>query len=73
MLATSQDSRFPTTISSKQDQEGIVEKLMAGYMNKLTSKSTTQPNLHLMFLNIGHLWRSPLSLYHPVVVWRVLI
>ena len=72
MSATSQDSRFPTTVGGKQSKGGIVDKLMTGYMNKLTSKSASEPQLHLMFLEVAHLLRSPLYLYHPATIWQVL-
>ncbi len=71
MLATSQDSRFPTTVGGKS-KSGTVDKLMTGYMNKLVSKSASKPNLQLMFLEVAHLLRSPLYLYHPAVIWQVL-
>ena len=71
MLATSQDSRFPTTLGG-QSREGMLDKLMTGYMNKLISRSATEPSLHLKFLEIAHLLRSPLYLYHPAVIWQVL-
>ena len=71
MSATSQDSRFPTTAGGKQSKGGI-NKLMTGYMNKLISKSASEPQLHLMFLEVAHLLRSPLYLYHPATVWQVL-
>ena len=72
MLATSQDSRFPTTVGSQQSKHGTVDKLMTGYMNKLLRKSSAEPSLHLLFLEVSHLLRSPLSLYHPAVIWRVM-
>ena len=72
MLATAQDSRFPTTVGGKQSKGGIVDKLMTGYMNKLISKSASEPQLHLMFLEVAHLLRSPLYLYHPATIWQVL-
>ena len=72
MLATSQDSRFPTTVGVKQSKGGTVNKLMTGYMNRLLTKSTSEPNLHLMFLEVAHLLRSPLYLYHSAVMWQVL-
>ncbi|MBW4534806.1 MAG: hypothetical protein KME09_12805 [Pleurocapsa minor HA4230-MV1] len=72
MLATSQDSRFPTTVGGEQSKEGTVNKLMTGYMNRLLAKSASEPNLHLMFLEVAHLLRSPLYLYHPAVMWQVL-
>ena len=72
MFATTQDSRFPTTTGGKQSKGGIVDKLMTGYMNKLKSKSASEPKLHLMFLEVAHLLRSPLYLYHPATIWQVL-
>ena len=73
MLATSQDSRFPTTVGGKQSKGGTADKLMKGYMNRLISKSASEPQLHLMFLEVAHLLRSPLYLYHPATIWQVLI
>ena len=72
MLATSQDSRFPTTVGGKQSKGGTVDKLMKGYMNRLINKSASEPQLHLMFLEVAHLLRSPLYLYHPATIWQVL-
>ena len=72
MMATTQDSRFPTTVGGKQSKEGTADKLMKGYMNRLISKSASEPQLHLMFLEVAHLLRSPLYLYHPATIWQVL-
>ena len=72
MLATTQDARFPTTTGGKSSQGGTVEKLMTSYMNQLISKAAVDPTLHLTFLEIAHLLRSPFYFYHPAVVWRVL-
>ncbi|MEL6495540.1 MAG: FAD-dependent monooxygenase, partial [Cyanobacteria bacterium J06623_7] len=49
MLATSQDSRFPTTVGGQQNQGNAINKLMTGYMNQLVAKSALKPDLHLMF------------------------
>jgi 2-polyprenyl-6-methoxyphenol hydroxylase-like FAD-dependent oxidoreductase len=72
MLATSQDSRFPTTVGGQQRKNRPIDKLMTGYLNRLLAKSASEPNLHLMFLEVAHLLRSPLYFYHPAVVWQVL-
>lgn len=73
MLATSQDSRFLTTVGGQQSKNRTLDKLMTGYMNRLLTKSASEPNLHLMFLEVAHLLRSPLYLYHPAVMWQVLV
>ena len=70
-LATSQDARFPTTIGGI-DKPNIIDNLMAGYANKLIDKSIYEPQLHLLFLEVTHLLRSPLALYHPKVMLQVL-
>ncbi|MEN9517920.1 MAG: hypothetical protein RLZZ381_508 [Cyanobacteriota bacterium] len=72
MLATSQDSRFPTTVGGQQRKNRPIDKLMTGYMNRLLAKSASEPNLQVMFLEVAHLLRSPLYFYHPAVVWQVL-
>ena len=72
LLATSQDARFPDTVGGKSSKGGVVDRLMTGYMNKLIAKSAVEPDLHLKFLEIAHLLRSPLYFYHPAVVWQVL-
>ena len=72
MMATSQDSRFPTTVGGEPSKDGMVNKLMTGYMNRLTRKSTLEPKLHLTFIEVAHLLRSPLSFYHPATIWRVM-
>ena len=71
MMATSQDSRFPSTVG-RINKEGIVNQLITGYMNRLLRKSAVEPRLHVMFMEVAHLLRSPLSLYHPAVIWQVL-
>ena len=71
-MATSQDSRFPSTVGGQQKKAGVVAKLMTAYMNRLVSASANKPSLHLTFIEVTHLLRSPLYLYHPAVVWQVL-
>ena len=70
-LATSQDSRFPTMVGGK-NQPNAIERLMAGYANKLIDRSMSEPQLHLLFLEVTHLLRSPLALYNPKVIFKVL-
>ena len=70
-LATSQDTRFPTTVGGT-NKPSIIGNLMTGYANKLMNKSMHEPELHLLFVEVTHLLRSPLALYHPRVVLQVL-
>ena len=72
MVATSQDSRFPTTVGSQQKKAGVVDKLMTVYMNRLVAESANKPSLRITLIEISHLLRSPLYLYHPATIWQVL-
>lgn len=72
-LATTQDSRFPTTtppeIQSRKTQLG---QLMQWYSKRLLNGANSDPTLHTLMMEVVHLLKSPLALYHPKVVLRVL-
>ena len=69
-LATGQDSRFPTTSGgSKPSRLG---GLLHWYTDRLLQLANSDPDLHTLFMEIAQLLKSPLALYHPKVVFRVL-
>lgn len=69
-LATGQDLRFPTTSGgSKPSRLG---GLLHWYTERLLDRANSDANLHTLFIEIAHLLKSPLALYHPKVVFRVL-
>lgn len=69
-LATTQDSRFLTTQGRKLP--GRMSKLMTWYTKRLLLKTNSDPSLHTTLLQVAHLLKSPLALYQPSVVLRVL-
>ena len=69
-LATGQDSLFPTTSGgSKPSRLG---GMLHGYTERLLELANSDPNLHTLFIEVAHLLKSPLALYHPKIVFRVL-
>ena len=70
MLATGQDSRFPTT-AGRVDSSWI-GKLFGWYTQQLIESASLDADLHTLFLEISQLLKSPLALYHPKIVFRVL-
>lgn len=69
-LATAQDSRFPTTQGRKLP--GRMSKIMAWYTKRLLMKTNSDASLHTLLIEVAHLLKSPLALYHPSVILRVL-
>jgi hypothetical protein len=70
MVATGQDSRFPTT-AGRVDSSWI-GKLFGWYTQQLIESASLDADLHTLFLEISQLLKSPLALYHPKIVFRVL-
>jgi 2-polyprenyl-6-methoxyphenol hydroxylase-like FAD-dependent oxidoreductase len=69
-IATGQDSRFPTTQGGKEF--GALAKLLDRYMGGMIQTAHTDPKIYQQIIEVAHCLKSPLSLYHPQVVWRVL-
>lgn len=69
-LATGRDSRFPTTVG--RTQPGLLENLLGWYTQQALERVRSDAELHTLFMEIGHLLKSPLELYRPEVVLRVL-
>lgn len=70
-LATAQDSRFPTT-AGRIETGFKGDQLLQRYTARLMRKTTSDPHLHTRLTEVAHLLRSPLWLYHPDTVFRVL-
>lgn len=69
MVATSQDSRFLTTAG--RSEPGWLGKLLHGYTNQVLQRVNEDPELHILLMEIAHLIRSPIALYHPGTMMRV--
>jgi hypothetical protein len=74
-LATTQDLDFPTTTHFPAIQgrkKTGLGKLMQWYSKRLLSSTTDDSDLHTLMMEVAHLLKSPLALYYPKVVLRVL-
>jgi hypothetical protein len=70
MLATEQDLRFATTKGgSKPVSKG---GFLDVYMQRLLKLTNSDPKMNALLMEVGHLLKSPLALYHPQVVFQVL-
>lgn len=68
-LATSQDSQFPTTQGRREVSSGGL--LLSWYTNRLLQLTNSDPHTYTQLIQIVNLLRSPLQLYHPKVILRV--
>ncbi len=75
-LATMQESSFPTTKRfpeiPRRKSTGALGKLMRWYSQRLFKIANTDSDLHTLVIEVAQLLKSPLALYHPKVVLRVL-
>lgn len=67
-LATSQDSLFLTTQGRREVSN---DGLLNWYTNRLLQLTNSDPHAHTQLIQIVNLLRSPLQLYHPKVIFRV--
>jgi len=70
MIATSQDSRFPTTAG--RNEPGKLGSVLGWYMQHLEIMASEQSSIQTLVMEIAHLLKSPIALYHPNIVLRVL-
>ena len=70
MLATGMDLRFPTTFGKSKPSRS--SGLMQWYIDRLLLLANEDGDLHTLFMEITHLLKSPLALFHPKVIFRVL-
>ncbi len=70
MLATGQNLRFSTTQGgSKPIKSG---GFLQAYTERLLKLTNSDPNMNALLMEVAHLLKSPLALYHPQVVFQVL-
>jgi 2-polyprenyl-6-methoxyphenol hydroxylase-like FAD-dependent oxidoreductase len=70
-LATGFDSKFPTTKGAITTQNWV-GKLLEGYMDRLALLAQKDVEVHLKFLQMAHMLKSPSSLLDPQLVLKVL-
>ncbi len=74
-LATTQDSGFLTTKRLPEiphQKQSRLGDLMRWYNQRLLALANSDSDLHSLMIEVGQLLKSPLALYHPKVVLRVL-
>lgn len=73
-IATGQDSRFPTTAGRIQPGRfsKLLSRLLRQYTDRLLRLANEDSSLQTLVMEIGHFLKSPLVLYHPKVMFRVL-
>lgn len=69
-LATGQDLQFPTT--SGGSKPGWLGGVLHWYTERVLQLANSDSNLHTLFMEIAHLLKSPIALYHPKIVFHVL-
>lgn len=69
-MATGQDSRFLTTAG--RSEPGRLLQMLNWYTERLLVAASHDASLHTLFVEIAHLLKSPLALYNPKIVLRVL-
>jgi 2-polyprenyl-6-methoxyphenol hydroxylase-like FAD-dependent oxidoreductase len=70
-LATTQDSRFFKT--KARVTPTFLDNRFQPYTQKLLAQATVDPEVYISFIKMAHSLESPLSLFSPQLLWRVLI
>ena len=71
-LATSRDSGFAFTQGAIK-QQGFGNKVLLGYTKRLLKQTQQDGEMHLLMMEVAHLLKSPMSLFHPQIVGKVLL
>ncbi|MEO0373293.1 MAG: monooxygenase [Cyanobacteria bacterium P01_A01_bin.17] len=71
-MATSRDSGFAFTQGAIR-QQGFGNKVLSGYMQRLLKQTQQDGEMHLLMMEVAHLLRSPMSLFQPQIVGKVLL
>jgi 2-polyprenyl-6-methoxyphenol hydroxylase-like FAD-dependent oxidoreductase len=69
-FATMQDLRFPATKGERK--ENLFGKIMQPYTKKLLTKAKSDLSIYTLMIEVFHLLRSPIALYHPSVILKVM-
>ncbi|MGL5805568.1 MAG: monooxygenase, partial [Xenococcaceae cyanobacterium] len=70
-VAVTQDSRF-SQITGKIPSNWL-SRWLDKYSDRLIEKAASVTSLHALIVKVTHLLKSPLALYHPSVIFKVLI
>ncbi|MEM9976164.1 MAG: monooxygenase [Cyanobacteria bacterium P01_D01_bin.2] len=73
-LATMRDSGFTFTQGAIESKglSKVLGKVLLGYVERLLKQTQQDGEMHLRMMEMAHLLRSPVSLFHPQIVSKVL-
>ncbi len=71
-VAVGQDSAFPS-VQSAASRSNPFSSLLQGYFRRLLKLSHQDGSFHVRFMAIAHMVASPLSLFHPRLLWQALV
>lgn len=69
LMATSEDFRWDMTTG---DRPGRISRLIQHYFDRVTQAANRDPKIHRTFVEVAHLAKSPMHLFHPYVSWKAL-
>lgn len=69
-LATTQDSLFLNT--KGRIPPSLLGKIITPYTKKLMTQATIDPQVYIALTEVGHLIKSPTSLFSPRLLWQTL-
>lgn len=70
-VATSQDLQFSTT-KGGTNRSGLISVILKWYTQRLIHLANSDSEIYTFLLEVAHLLKSPLHLYHPKVLFRIL-
>jgi len=70
MLATGQDLRFATTQGGSRPVKS--GGFFTAYTERLLKLTNSDPKINALLMEVAHLLKSPLALYHPQIAFKVL-
>lgn len=69
LMATGEDFRWSKTVG---DRPGWISKQLQGYLDCVLQLSKADSAAHCAFIEVAHLTKSPIALFAPGLLWRVL-
>jgi 2-polyprenyl-6-methoxyphenol hydroxylase-like FAD-dependent oxidoreductase len=72
-VATQMDLSFPTTSGGKTRKPNLLSKILTWYSQQVVISANSNVAIQALNIEIFHLLKSPLALYHPQVIFQVLI
>lgn len=71
-VAVGQDSAF-ASVQSPVSRPNPLDSLLKAYFSRLLKLSHHDATFHVRFMAMAHMVASPLSLFHPCILWQALV